>query len=84
MGQKAKRLRIYDLSGSDEWVWDRYQPYASEALIDPTGASEGRERLYRGGSWAHEARLARVTRRKRVFPETYGEDIGLRLFRTVP
>lgn len=48
----ANELGLYDMSGNaQEWCWDWFGDYASEAQIDPTGEASGSYRIMRGGAW---------------------------------
>lgn len=45
-------LGIYDMTGNaDEWCSDWYARYSLEPQVDPTGASSGKYRIKRGGSY---------------------------------
>lgn len=49
--KQPNELGIYDMSGNVcEWCSDRYGPYSSSAVTDPTGPSSG-DYLDRGGCW---------------------------------
>jgi formylglycine-generating enzyme required for sulfatase activity len=64
---------LYDMHGNVwEWVQDRYGEYSPEDVTDPTGPSEGTDRVIRGGDWGSEARLARSASRIGVNPSTSG------------
>lgn len=57
---------LYDMSGNVwEWVWDVYSSsyYSSSPTTDPRGPVSGSFRVYRGGSWNHDALDCRVSRR---------------------
>lgn len=46
---------LYDMQGNvrewcEDWYEDWYEDYPSDALIDPTGPSEGKDKVIRGGS----------------------------------
>ncbi len=43
---------LYDMHGNvAEWVWDIYDYYEEGAATDPTGPTEGPERVFRGGGY---------------------------------
>ena len=61
VGQKKPNgFGLYDMSGNvDEWCWDWWdddtEDYSNASSEDPTGASEGSDRVSRGGSWFNVA-----------------------------
>ncbi|GIP38177.1 hypothetical protein J31TS4_14570 [Paenibacillus sp. J31TS4] len=64
---------LYDMLGNVwEWCWDQYdeQEYGSY-------------RIFRGGSWAEEARGCGATCRRRSHPTFRIEDLGFRLARSL-
>ena len=87
VGQKSPNgYGLYDMSGNVlEWTWDIYnETYPSGSVTDPTGASDGPDRVLRGGSWTSPAVDARSALRLRVIPNSRGGYLGLRLSRTIP
>ena len=65
-----------------EWVLDPYVPYTSSSPPDPI-ASEGTDRVNRGGSFHDEARRLRSAYRNHDHPGYRSADLGLRLLRQV-
>ncbi len=76
-------LGLFDVHGGVyEWVWDYYtDTYESEALDDPTGPSQGRYRVLRGGSWRDGIRDCRSAARNAAHPAYSDNTIGLRIAR---
>ncbi len=77
---------LYDMSGNVwEWTWDIYnETYPTGSVPDPTGATEGPSRVYRGGSWRGTAGSARAAFRLRLLPGSRLNYLGFRLSRTIP
>ena len=84
VGQKqANAFGLYDMTGNVcEWCWDWWSnSYSSTTVIDPTGASTGSYRVYRGGSWYGNADQCRSTYREYRTPSFNYDYIGFRIVR---
>ena len=81
VGTKAgNELGLYDMSGNVyEWCEDRYGNYTSDAQVNPTGPATGSYRVYRGGSWYHDATYCRTSYRYYSSPSSSNSRTGLRL-----
>lgn len=79
VGTKSpNELGLYDMSGNVlEWCSDCYDYYSSSSQTNPTGASSGIIRVFRGGSWISYARYCRSSYRYSYGPG--GRSLGLRL-----
>jgi formylglycine-generating enzyme required for sulfatase activity len=83
-GKQPNAWGIYDMHGNvREWCWDwfGYGNYASGAQTDPMGASSGRNRVYRGGSWGSVAQYLRSASRAGNGPGDRNFRLGFRLVR---
>ena len=61
-----------------EWCWDWYGPYAPGEQTNPRGASLGKSRVYRGGSWYNDAGYCRIADRNINDPANTYSRIGFR------
>jgi len=63
-----------------EWVADYYDErgYAELDSLDPTGPTQGAERVARGGSWRTPAFMLRVTHRRQIAEQDAQPDVGFR------
>ena len=78
--KQANELGIYDMSGNVyEWCQDWKSTYSSSSKVNPTGATSGSSRVYRGGSWNNTARFCRSSYSYSVTPGYRCIFLGLRL-----
>jgi sulfatase modifying factor 1 len=78
---EANALGLYDMHGNvHEWCSDWYSAdyYGKSPLKDPTGPSEGSNRVIRGGGWDHDGRNCRSANRRRGTPGFRFNDVGFR------
>lgn len=52
---------VHDMAGNiEEWVFDFWGKYASNALVNPTGPYSGADHVTRGGNWEIESKYMRT------------------------
>jgi formylglycine-generating enzyme required for sulfatase activity len=83
--KKANAFGLYDMSGNVwEWCWNWFTNNyntGTEGGSDPTGASSGDYRVYRGGGWGSNSGSCAVSYRNRSIPYSRNDDLGFRVVR---
>lgn len=78
--EKPNELGIYDMSGNVlELCKDYYGPYSSASTTNPTGPSNGSERVARGGHYQSNANECRISKRSSIFTNGNSIFIGFRI-----
>ena len=78
---------LFDVHGNVfEWCYDRSGPFGSQATVtNPLGPTQGRSRVFRGGSFSTNARDARSANRASNIPsDRFNDFSGFRVARTYP
>jgi formylglycine-generating enzyme required for sulfatase activity len=79
-GKEPNELGLYDMSGNvGEWCNDKYGAYSNQPQVDPIGAIEGSDRVYRGVEWSIQQWYCRVAYRAHLYQASDGWCIGFRL-----
>jgi formylglycine-generating enzyme required for sulfatase activity len=73
-------IGLYDMSGNVwEWTADRHQTNYPSGTNNPTGATSGSVRIYRGGSWYGSFISCELSRRFNTYPYYSYNFIGFRI-----
>lgn len=81
----ANEIGTIDMSGNAaEWCWDILGSYPSGMQTNPTGASNGSQRVFRGGSWSYGADYCTVSSRSYNVATYCDRRVGFRCVRRAP
>ena len=76
----ANAYGLYDMHGNVwEWCSDWYGTYSTTPQTNPTGATTGSYRVFRGGGWRDDARDCRSAYRGGDAPSLHDNSVGFRV-----
>ncbi|MFN5320842.1 MAG: formylglycine-generating enzyme family protein [Planctomycetota bacterium] len=83
--KKPNAWGLYDMHGNlYEWCSDWFGDYPKGAVSDPTGPQEGKDRVFRGGSWINVAADCRSADRGGSIPSSRKHYFGFRVALSSP
>ncbi len=78
--KRANPWGLHDIHGNVwEWTLDWFGPYPEGDVTDPSGAVEGKGKVFRGGGWNNEVQYARSSSRFVMAPENGIHFVGFRV-----
>ncbi|MDD4309670.1 MAG: SUMF1/EgtB/PvdO family nonheme iron enzyme, partial [Candidatus Cloacimonetes bacterium] len=85
-GRVPNELGIFDLSGNLwEWCWDIYGAYPAANQNNPHGASNGSNKVLRGGCWSSSAASCQISERYQSAPsQSQAAGFGFRCVKKAP
>jgi formylglycine-generating enzyme required for sulfatase activity len=80
--KKPNAWGLYDMHGNvEEWLQDWYGEYTEYPKTDPKGAAKRGEKVFRGGSWFRNPKVARCAHRASDETDNWSLKVGFRLLR---